>query len=46
MCSRKRGIGKKQKEGDQITPKGIFSVKKILYRKDKVKRLRSKLKKQ
>ncbi len=41
----KRGIGKKQKEGDQITPKGIFSVKKILYRKDKVKRLRSKIKK-
>ena len=30
----RRGIGKKQKEGDQITPKGIFRVKKILYRKD------------
>ena len=41
----KRGIGKKQKEGDQITPKGIFRVKKILYRKDKVRRLPSKIKK-
>ena len=41
----RRGIGKKQKEGDQITPKGIFRVKKILYRKDKVRRLPSKIKK-
>lgn len=41
----KKGIGKKQKEGDQITPKGIFRVKKILYRKDKVKGLKSKIKK-
>ena len=41
----RRGIGKKQKEGDQITPKGIFRVKKILYRKDKVRRLPSRIKK-
>jgi len=41
----KKGIGKKQKEGDQITPKGIFKVKEILYRKDKVNELRSKIKK-
>ena len=34
----KKGIGKKRKEGDQITPKGIFKVKKILYRKAKKRR--------
>ena len=41
----KRGIGKKQKEGDQITPRGTFKIKKILYRKDKLNYLRSAIKK-
>ena len=41
----KRGIGKKQKEGDQITPRGTFRVKNILYRKDKINYLRSVIKK-
>ena len=31
MCNRERGIGKKQKEGDQITPKGIFRGLKKFY---------------
>ena len=39
----KRGIGIKQKEGDQITPKGKFKVKYILYRKDRIPNLMSKL---
>jgi L,D-peptidoglycan transpeptidase YkuD (ErfK/YbiS/YcfS/YnhG family) len=39
----KRGIGIKQKEGDQITPKGKFKVKYILYRKDRIPNLKSKL---
>ena len=41
----KKGIGRKQKEGDQITPRGTFRVKDILYRKDKINYLRSIIKK-
>ena len=41
----KKGIGRKQKEGDQITPRGTFRVKDILYRKDKINYLRSVIKK-
>ena len=41
----KRGIGKKQKEGDEITPRGTFRIKNILYRKDKINNLRSIIKK-
>ena len=39
----KRGIGIKKKEGDQITPKGKFKVKYILYRKDRIPNLKTKL---
>ena len=39
----KRGIGIKKREGDQITPKGKFKVKYILYRKDRVSDLKTKL---
>ncbi len=39
----KRGIGIKKKEGDQITPKGKFKVKYILYRKDRIPDLKTKL---
>ena len=41
----KRGIGYKKKEGDLITPKGIYKIKYILYRKDKVKKIQTKIKK-
>ena len=41
----KRGIGNKKKEGDLITPKGIYRVKYVLYRKDRVKKIKTKLKK-
>ena len=41
----KRGIGNKTKEGDLITPKGIYKVKYVLYRKDRVKKIKTKLKK-
>lgn len=37
----KRGIGVKRKEGDLITPKGLYKINKILYRKDRIKALRS-----
>ena len=41
----KRGIGFKKKEGDLITPKGIFKIKNIFYRKDRLKKLKTSLKK-
>ena len=37
----KRGIGNKKKEGDLITPKGIYKVRYILYRKDRVKKIKT-----
>ena len=41
----KRGINKKRKEGDLITPIGNFNIKKVFYRKDRLKSLKTKLKK-
>ena len=41
----KRGIGLKKKEGDHITPTGQYKIKYILYRKDRIKKIQSKLKK-
>ena len=41
----KRGIGNKRREGDLITPKGVFKIKYILYRKDRIKRIQTKIKK-
>jgi len=41
----KRGIGNKRREGDFITPRGNFKIKYILYRKDRIKRIQSKIKK-
>jgi len=40
----KRGIKQKKIEGDQITPKGKFKILGILYRKDRVRNLKCKLK--
>ena len=39
----KRGIGAKRKEGDQITPRGSYKIINILYRRDKIKNLKTKL---
>ena len=39
----KGGIKKKIKEGDNITPKGIFKITKIYYRSDKIKKVRTKV---
>ncbi len=41
----KRGINVKKKEGDLITPKGLFKIKLILYRKDRIFNLKTKIKK-
>ena len=41
----KRGIGLKKKEGDLITPIGQYKIKYILYRKDRIKKIQSKIRK-
>ena len=41
----KRGIGYKKKEGDLITPIGKYKIKYVLYRKDRIKKFQTKLKK-
>jgi L,D-peptidoglycan transpeptidase YkuD (ErfK/YbiS/YcfS/YnhG family) len=38
------GIGKKEKEGDNITPKGTYKIVKIFYRNDRVKKIHSNFK--
>ena len=41
----KRGIGTKKSEGDLITPKGQYKIKFLLYRKDRIKKIKKKIKK-
>ena len=41
----KRGISSFKKEGDLTTPRGKFKIKGLFYRKDRIKRLKTKLKK-
>ena len=41
----KRGISKRKKEGDNTTPKGTFKIKKLFFRKDRIKILKNKIKK-
>ena len=40
----KRGITNKKKEGDKCTPRGKFKLKYIFYRKNRIKKICSKLK--
>jgi L,D-peptidoglycan transpeptidase YkuD (ErfK/YbiS/YcfS/YnhG family) len=37
----KAGIKRKRKEGDNITPKGTFKITKIYYRPDKIKNIKT-----
>ena len=41
----KKGVGFKKREGDLITPIGIYKINQLFYRKDRVKNLYSKIKK-
>ena len=41
----KRGITSNKTEGDQKTPKGIYNLKSIYYRKDRVRNFKTLLKK-
>ena len=38
----KAGIGKKKREGDNVTPAGTFKIVKIYYRIDRIKKISSK----
>ena len=40
----KAGIGKKEREGDKITPRGTYKIVKIYYRNDRVKKILSNFK--
>ena len=41
----KRGIGEKKREGDLITPLGSYKIKFIMYRRDRFKKIKTRLKK-
>ena len=41
----KRGIIKKKLEGDNATPRGSFDIKNLYYRKDRIRHIKTKLKK-
>jgi len=41
----KSGIKTKIKEGDNITPKGTYKILNIYYRKDRIKKIKSSIKK-
>ena len=41
----KRGITSRKVEGDQKTPKGVFTIKSMLYRKDRIPKVKSQIKK-
>ena len=40
----KHGISEKKKEGDKITPKGIYKIVNVYFRQDRIKKISSKLK--
>ena len=44
MCDFQRGISKKKK-GDLCTPKGILKFKAVFYRKDRIPKIKTRLKK-
>ena len=44
-CIGKNGISYKKKEGDYKTPGGIFNLKKLYFRKDRIGKVKSKIRK-
>ena len=43
-CVGKHGFTKKKIEGDKKTPKGVFSLGNLYYRKDRISKFETKLK--
>lgn len=41
----KSGIKKKTREGDNVTPRGIYKILKVFYRNDRIKKIKTSLKK-
>ena len=41
----KKGLSSSKKEGDYTTPKGLFSLNKLYYRKDRIGKINSNIKK-
>jgi len=41
----KAGVNKKIREGDNVTPKGVFKITKIYFRADKIKSIKTNIKK-
>ena len=41
----KFGVKKKTREGDNVTPKGIYKILKVFYRKDRIKEIKTPFKK-
>ena len=41
----KSGIKKKTREGDNVTPKGIYKILKVFYREDRIKKVKAPFKK-
>ena len=41
----KNGTTKRKKEGDKKTPKGIYKIEHLYYRRDRIKKIKTKLKK-
>ena len=40
----KSGIGEKKREGDNVTPKGVYKIINVFYRKDRISKINPKLK--
>ena len=40
----KSGIGEKKIEGDNITPEGTYQIIRVYYRKDRIKKIKTKIK--
>jgi len=43
-CIGKKGLTFKKKEGDQKTPKGVFEIENLYYRKERIKKPKTSLK--
>ena len=44
-CIGKKGLNSNKKEGDYSTPKGLFNLRKLYFRKDRIKILKCKINK-
>ena len=43
-CVGKNGLNSEKREGDYSTPKGLFNINKLYFRKDRISKIKSKIK--